>query len=53
MTVRGIRGATVAERDEADLVLGATRELLQAILDFQGRQRRFGLTGAQTGGGKP
>jgi undecaprenyl diphosphate synthase len=29
------------------------RELLLAILDFQGRQRRFGLTGAQTAGGKP
>jgi len=33
MTVRGIRGATVASQDEADLVLAATRELLQAILE--------------------
>ena len=33
MTVRGIRGATVASQDDADLVLSATRELLQAILE--------------------
>jgi undecaprenyl diphosphate synthase len=27
-------------------------ELLRAIADFQGRERRFGLTGAQVGGGR-
>jgi chorismate mutase len=30
--LRGIRGATTVERDEAGLVLEATRELLQAML---------------------
>ncbi len=30
--LRGIRGATTTERDEADLVLNATEELLQAML---------------------
>jgi len=33
MTVRGIRGATVADANEADAILDATRELLLAILD--------------------
>lgn len=31
--LRGIRGATTVERDDASLVLDATRELLQAMLD--------------------
>jgi chorismate mutase len=31
MPIRGIRGATVVERDQAEIVLAATRELLQAI----------------------
>ena len=31
MAVRGIRGATVVARDEPELVLAATRELLKAI----------------------
>jgi chorismate mutase len=31
--LRGIRGATTVERDEAGLVLEATRELLQAMLN--------------------
>lgn len=31
MAVRGIRGATVVARDEPELVLAATRELLEAI----------------------
>jgi chorismate mutase len=31
MPVRGIRGATVVERDQPEIVLAATRELLQAI----------------------
>ena len=30
--LRGIRGATTVERDEAELVLNATEELLQAML---------------------
>jgi chorismate mutase len=33
MTIRGIRGATTVPADEADLILQATRELLEAILD--------------------
>lgn len=31
MPVRGVRGATVASQDQPDVVLAATRELLQAI----------------------
>lgn len=33
MAVRGIRGATTVSADEPDLILEATRELLEAILD--------------------
>jgi chorismate mutase len=33
MAVRGIRGAITVERDEAEAVLGATTELLAAILE--------------------
>jgi chorismate mutase len=32
MPLRGIRGATVAEQDQAETILQATRELLEAIL---------------------
>jgi chorismate mutase len=32
MAVRGIRGATVAERDEKEAIWSATRSLLEAIL---------------------
>ncbi len=32
MPIRGIRGATTVTADEADLILQATRELLEAIL---------------------
>jgi len=32
MPVRGVRGATVADQDEPEAVLMATREMLQAIL---------------------
>ena len=32
MPIRGIRGATTVAEDEPDLILGATRELLEAIL---------------------
>lgn len=32
MPLRGIRGATVAEQDQAESILQATRQLLQAIL---------------------
>jgi chorismate mutase len=32
MTIRGIRGATTVPADEPDLILQATRELLEAIL---------------------
>lgn len=33
MTIRGIRGATTVAADEPDLILQATRELLEAILE--------------------
>jgi len=33
MTTRGIRGATTVEADEPDLILQATRELLEEILE--------------------
>ena len=33
MTIRGIRGATTVLADQPDLILQATRELLEAILD--------------------
>ena len=29
---RGLRGATTVERDDADAILGATRELLEALI---------------------
>lgn len=32
MTIRGIRGATTVSADEPDLILQATRELLEVIL---------------------
>jgi chorismate mutase len=32
MTIRGVRGATVASRDEPEAILSATRELLGALL---------------------
>jgi chorismate mutase len=32
MPLRGIRGATVADQDQAETILQATRELLEAIL---------------------
>ena len=39
MSIRGIRGATTVSADEPDLILEATRELLEAILDSnQGMQ---------------
>jgi len=33
MSIRGIRGATTVSADQTDLVLEATRKLLEAILD--------------------
>ena len=33
MPIRGIRGATTVTADQPDLILKATRELLEAILD--------------------
>lgn len=33
MSIRGIRGATTVSADEPDLILQATRELLEAILE--------------------
>ncbi len=33
MTIRGIRGATTVSADEPDLILQATRELLEVILE--------------------
>lgn len=32
MTIRGVRGATTVSADEPDLILQATRELLEAIV---------------------
>ena len=32
MSIRGVRGATVASRDEPEAILSATRELLEALL---------------------
>lgn len=32
MAIRGIRGATIAEADQPEAILAATRELLQAIV---------------------
>ncbi len=32
MSIRGVRGATVASRDEPEAILSATRELLGALL---------------------
>jgi chorismate mutase len=36
VVVRGIRGATTVERDEAEAILSATEELLQAIVQRNG-----------------
>ncbi|HSL46748.1 MAG TPA: chorismate mutase [Anaerolineales bacterium] len=33
MTIRGLRGATTVSADEPDLILQATRELLEAVLE--------------------
>lgn len=33
MPVRGVRGAAIAERDDAEAILASTRDLLQAILE--------------------
>jgi chorismate mutase len=33
MTIRGVRGATTVSADLPDLILQATRELLEAVLD--------------------
>jgi chorismate mutase len=33
MSIRGIRGATTVEADQPDLILAATRELLEALLE--------------------
>lgn len=43
--LRGIRGATTVERDEPELILDATRELLQAMLQANGIGE-FGSIGA-------
>ncbi len=32
MSIRGVRGATVASKDEPDAILSATRELLEALM---------------------
>ena len=39
MAIRGIRGATTVSADEPDLILEATRELLEAILDANARMK--------------
>jgi chorismate mutase len=33
MDMRGVRGATTADEDQVDLVISATRELLEAMLE--------------------
>lgn len=43
--IRGVRGATTAERDEPELVLEATRELLREMLEQNGITD-FGLISA-------
>ena len=44
MAIRGIRGATTVAADEPDLILQATRELLEAIL-----QENKGMTPEEVG----
>jgi chorismate mutase len=39
MTTRGIRGATTVAADQPDLILQATRELLEAILEVNFEMR--------------
>ncbi len=39
MSIRGIRGATTVSADEVDLILEATRELLEAILEANEHMR--------------
>ncbi len=39
MPIRGIRGATTVSADQADLILDATRALLEAILDANAGMR--------------
>jgi chorismate mutase len=39
MTIRGIRGATTVAADQPDLILQATRELLEAILEVNFEMR--------------
>jgi chorismate mutase len=39
MPIRGIRGAITVPADEPELILEATRELLEAILDANGSMR--------------
>lgn len=39
MPIRGIRGATTVAADDPELILQATRELLEAILDENGSMR--------------
>jgi len=36
MTVRGVRGATTADDNTRDAILGATKEMLQALVDANG-----------------
>ena len=40
MTVRGLRGATVAEADQPEMILAATRELLEEILKANPKVRQ-------------
>jgi len=46
MSVRGIRGATVAERDQAEEILRATHELLLALLACNPALRSQDITSA-------
>lgn len=39
MPVRGVRGATVADEDQPEAILSATRELLQAVLEANPEMR--------------
>jgi len=46
MSVRGIRGATVATSDQADEILQATKELLMAVLECNPDLRTQDITSA-------
>jgi chorismate mutase len=46
MSIRGVRGATVAGEDEAEAILAATRELLEKLLEANPEMRLEDLASA-------